>query len=122
MPREAKAAPKKAPLVDLAGFVEKDTKPATGPAGKLTVALPAGASLFIDGQPVQIRAGETTFRTPLLDEMEVYYYDLRAERTHNGRTVSETTRVMVQPGQESWVCFPRLERLMAEQPAKIAEH
>jgi uncharacterized protein (TIGR03000 family) len=104
--RNAAAVPPR-PLA-LATFTQRDAT-TSGISGKMVVALPAGAKLFVDGQPVRARAGETTFRTPLLADEEVYYYDLRAELERDGQTISESTRVVVRPGKEAWVSFPRLE-------------
>jgi len=108
--RNAAAVPPR-PLA-LASFTQKEAT-TSGMSGKMVVALPAGANLFVDGQPVRARAGETTFRTPLLGDEEVYYYDLRAELERDGQTICESTRVVVRPGKEAWVSFPRLEMASA---------
>jgi uncharacterized protein (TIGR03000 family) len=102
-PRTAKAG------INLATFTENETN-LVGVSGKLVVALPAGARLFVDNQAVKVRAGETTFRTPRLGEEDTYYYDLRAEMDRDGQTIRETTRVVVRPGREAWVSFPQLEK------------
>jgi uncharacterized protein (TIGR03000 family) len=97
------------PAINLAAFTQKETN-LVGVRGKLVVALPAGARLFVDDQAVPVRAGETTFRTPRLGEEDMYFYDLRAELDRDGETVRETTRVVVRPGREAWVSFPQLEK------------
>ncbi len=82
---------------------------AAAAVAKLTVSLPRGAQLFVDDRPVDGAAGTTTFSTPPLVVGGTYSYQVRAELVRNGETVSDSVRVMVQPGQESWVSFPQLE-------------
>ncbi len=112
-PRQTIAARTDTQSLAVAVFNEKDSNPAAGqPArGKLVVALPAGSRLFVDGQPMEVRGRETTFRTPPLDASEGYSYELRAERDYQGQVVTESMRVVVQAGKEAWVSFPRLDIL-----------
>ncbi|HYT91633.1 MAG TPA: TIGR03000 domain-containing protein [Gemmataceae bacterium] len=96
------------------GQIEPVTVPAAVPRSivvgraKLVVALPAGTRLFIDDQPVQVSAGETTFHTPLMREDTSLYYRLRGELAVGGETICESALVVLRPGQESWVSFPQL--------------
>src|SRR5262249_9976986 len=104
--------------VQVAAPAQPRMVPAPAPAlpAKMVVALPAGARLFVDNQPVQTTPGETTFSTPPLPEGVPHYYQLRAGLVENGQTVSETLRVVVQPGRESWVSSPRLQLASAGVP------
>ena len=100
----------------------KTGKPAPGPEGEaaasragVTVRLPAGAELFVDGVRCPLPpSGERTFDTPPLEGNGEYYYTLRAEVLRDGRRLTETRRVDFRPGQHVTVSFGDLgERVAA---------
>jgi uncharacterized protein (TIGR03000 family) len=72
------------------------------------VELPEDARLYIDDQQMKSQSGRRVFQTPPLDRGQTYYYILRAEVTRDGRTASETVRVIIRPGQEAYATFPTL--------------
>lgn len=82
-----KTPPKKKPADD------DDDKTAA-----MTLYLPAGAKLAIDGKPVSARPVKT-FVTPPLKPGCVYYYDLSIELTRDGKPAVETRRVKVTAGE-----------------------
>lgn len=66
---------------------------------KLVVELPADAKLFIDDLPMKTTSGVRAFNTPTLEPGQAYYYMVRIEYVQDGKTVSETRRVIVRAGQ-----------------------
>ena len=81
----------------------------TTPAqASVVVALPKDASFFIDDKPWTLDPANNTFRTPALEPGYRYTYVLRAEVKRDGKTLTETRRVSVLPGQESKVEFTDL--------------
>lgn len=76
--------------------------------GRVVVELPAGADLFIDGQPVRTTSGRRTFSTPDLQPGKEYYYTLRAEVERDGKVYSETRRVFVEAGKTARASFGAL--------------
>lgn len=66
---------------------------------KLVVELPANAKLFIDDMPMKNVAGVRSFNTPSLESGQAYYYMVRVETVREGKTVSQTRRVIVRAGQ-----------------------
>ncbi len=73
--------------------------------GKLIVAVPADAKLYIDDQLMKTTAGERTFRTPQLQKGQAYYYIIRAEVVRDGQPQSLTKQVIVRAGEESRAAF-----------------
>jgi uncharacterized protein (TIGR03000 family) len=63
------------------------------------VTLPPDAKLFVDGAPTTSTSSSRLFVSPALDGDENYSYTLRAEVIRNGRTVTETRKVPVWPGE-----------------------
>ena len=45
-------------------------------------------------------SAKRTFRTPSLEAGQTYYYVLRAEIVRDGKTYSETKRILVRAGDE----------------------
>jgi uncharacterized protein (TIGR03000 family) len=88
-------------------FRAAEGKPSAAPA-RLTVELPAAAKLYVDGSLVN---GDTTtrnFHTPDLTPGKTFYYDLKAEVTVGGKTVTEEKRVLVKAGDTLTEAFPKL--------------
>jgi uncharacterized protein (TIGR03000 family) len=93
-----------APKVD-----EKGKQTMLAPA-KVTVQLPPEAKLYIDDRPIKMTNQERrTFNTPWLERGQTYFYDVRVEVVRDGKTLSDSKRVLVRPGQEVKVSFPKLE-------------
>lgn len=65
----------------------------------LTVEVPADAVLYIDDVRMKSTSERRTFVTPPLEPGQSYYYDLRAEFTRNGQTVTVNRRVIIRPGE-----------------------
>jgi uncharacterized protein (TIGR03000 family) len=70
--------------------------------------LPADAKLFIDDQPMKTAASKRTFNTPPLQRGQQYYYILRAQVVRDGKSQTETKRVLLRAGQEVRATFPEL--------------
>jgi uncharacterized protein (TIGR03000 family) len=79
----------------------------------LLVELPPDAKLYIDDQPMKTTSSKRSFNTPLLQQGQQYYYILRAEVVRDGRTYTETRRVLLRAGQEIRASFPELEANIA---------
>jgi uncharacterized protein (TIGR03000 family) len=71
----------------------------------VTVRLPDNAKLFVDGQAIALNSSSRTFVTPQLERGKEYYYTIKAEWNRDGKTVSDTKRVVVQSGKTSSVEF-----------------
>jgi uncharacterized protein (TIGR03000 family) len=76
---------------------------------KLIVTLPANAKLFIDDMPMKSAAGTRSFNTPSLEPGQAYYYMVRVETVRDGKTISETRRVIVRAGRIARADFRDLE-------------
>ena len=70
--------------------------------------LPATAALFVDGRPAAGTGTERAFFTPPLEAGQKYFYDVRAEMTVGGQTVTEEKRVIVEAGSELTESFGKL--------------
>lgn len=75
---------------------------------KLVVELPANAKLFIDDMPMKNTTGVRSFNTPSLEPGQAYYYMVRVETVRDGKTVSESRRVIVRAGQIARADFKEL--------------
>lgn len=71
-----------------------------GRVAKLVVVLPGDARLFIDNQLMKATSARRVFRTPALQQGQVYYYILRAEMVRDGKKHTQTRRVIVQAGDQ----------------------
>lgn len=88
-------------------FRAAEGKPAAAPA-RLTVELPAAAKLYVDGALVGGESATRNFHTPDLTPGKTFYYDLKAEVTVGGKTVTEEKRVLVKAGDVLSEAFPKL--------------
>jgi len=77
-------------------------------ASQITVRVPADAQLFVNDDLCPLTSETRTFKTPALKSDRDYTYTLRAEVVRNGRTVSETKRVVFQGGRAVDVEFREL--------------
>ena len=75
---------------------------------KITIDVPVGGKLFVDGKQVNVAAGPRTFKTPALQAGESYYYDIRIEIVRQGEVLSEERRIFIRPGEQAAVAFPNL--------------
>ena len=75
----------------------------------IIVAVPAGAKLTIDGYEARATGDVRVFTTPALEWHEEYSYTVKAEVTHDGRTVAQTKDVIVRAGEKSNVMFDLTE-------------
>jgi uncharacterized protein (TIGR03000 family) len=71
----------------------------TSAKARLVVSLPADAKLYIDDKAMKTKSARRTFRTPALQPGQTYYYVLRTEVVREGRTYTETKRVLIRPGE-----------------------
>jgi uncharacterized protein (TIGR03000 family) len=97
---EAVPAPKKE---GKKGEGEVSARPA-----RVVVELPADAKLFIDDQAMKATSERRSFSTPTLQPGQAYYYEVRAEVEREGKTYSETKRVIVRAGETARASFPEL--------------
>ncbi len=85
----------------------------------MTVDVPADGKLYIDGTLMKSGSGPRTFQTPALNPGQLYFYDVRVEIVRNGKTITDTQRVVLRPGQLASSSFAHLER-QATEPATAA--
>jgi uncharacterized protein (TIGR03000 family) len=83
----------------------------------VTLKLPEGARLFVDGAPYALPVGQRTFTTPALNAGETYHYNLKAEMEQAGKIITETQRVNVMAGKQVTVEF---NKLAIQQTAAVA--
>jgi uncharacterized protein (TIGR03000 family) len=72
---------------------------------RLIVKVPAGAKLYIDDHLMRSASTKRVFRTPSLEAGQLYYYILRVEVERDGKTISQTKRVLVRAGQQVSASF-----------------
>jgi uncharacterized protein (TIGR03000 family) len=72
---------------------------------RVTVTLPSDARLWVDSVECPLTSGVRSFNTPELVAGQRYVYNIRAEIVREGRTITETQRVVLTPGTESRVDF-----------------
>lgn len=70
----------------------------TSTSARIVIEVPANAKLYIDGQLLKDASGERLFYTPTLNPGEKYFYDVRIELVKNGKSISESKKVIVQAG------------------------
>lgn len=75
---------------------------------KVTIEVPEGGRLFVDGRHINVAAGTRIFQTPPLAQGETYFYDIRIEITRAGDVIRDERRVVIRPGNEVVVRFPNL--------------
>lgn len=80
---------------------------------KLVVSLPADANLYIDDTLMKTPSGKRTFNTPAIDRGQAYYYMVRAEVVRDGKTYSETRRVIIRAGDTSDATFTEAQLVKA---------
>lgn len=80
---------------------------------RVIVELPEDAKLYIDGNLMTTTSAKRTFQTPDLIAGQTYFYELKAEVIREGRTVAETQRVLLRPGQVVNASFGRMDTATA---------
>jgi uncharacterized protein (TIGR03000 family) len=93
-----------------------DSKPTTPPKkegsastllpsnwARVIVQLPADARLYVDDQPMETTSARRVFRTPALEPDQIYYYELRGEIVREGKTLSQSKRILIRAGEEAHV-------------------
>ena len=79
---------------------------ATSPtSASLQVSLPSDARLVVGDFDTQSAGSVRQFESPALVEGKTYAYELRAELNRDGRTITETKTIVIQPGQTVHVDF-----------------
>lgn len=85
-----------------------DRQTSVAPA-KLMINLPADAKLYVDGQLTSSTTENRVFTTPELQRGLTYFYDLKAEITRDGQTITENKRLIVRSGDNLRTSFAVLE-------------
>jgi uncharacterized protein (TIGR03000 family) len=102
---------------------EKDKKGSTSAEdnvrARLTVEVPEGATLFVDGQAVKSNSAQRKFVTPPLARGRSYFYELRAEVVRDGQPVSVSRRVIVRAGEEARASFPELQSTVTTATSQV---
>lgn len=88
-------------------FRAAEAKPNAAPA-RLTLEVPAAAKLYVDGTLVKGDTATRNFHTPDLTPGKTFYYDLKAEVTVDGKTVTEEKRVLLRAGDVLSESFEKL--------------
>ena len=85
------------------GMTSNEPAPAT-----VVVNLPAEARLKINDNPTTSTSSARTFQTPELPTGKYFAYTLTAEITRDGKSVTQTEKIIVRAGQEARVtiAFP----------------
>lgn len=83
----------------------KEKKPGEEQSARVTVNLPSDARLWVDAVECPLTSSVRSFNTPALNPGQRYAYNLKAEIVRDGRTITETQRVVLTPGEESRVDF-----------------
>jgi uncharacterized protein (TIGR03000 family) len=86
----------------------------------LKFVLPAEAKLYVDGHLTTQEGAERTFTTPPLQPGQLYYYDVTAELTVAGQTLTERKRVLVQAGADLTETFSKLFAAVEGRAAPVA--
>ncbi|HLN32660.1 MAG TPA: TIGR03000 domain-containing protein [Gemmataceae bacterium] len=106
------AAPPSAKPMEQAPPPKKTTQAGSGSAqARVTINLPADATLFVDDQPMKATSATRVFRTPQLEADATYYYVLRAEVTRDGQKQSEEKRILVRAGESVRASFTELDSI-----------
>jgi uncharacterized protein (TIGR03000 family) len=95
------------------GVAKKDA-PAARPA-RITVHIPDGARLYVDGVVKPVTGGKRTFDTPKLEPGRSYYYTFKAEMGPDHQNRTETQRAVVQAGKDATVDFNARKPLITAQ-------
>jgi len=100
---------------------EKKTLAPTTSRATVTIALPADAKLFAQGQLTALTSARREFVTPTLNVGEDYQYDLRIEYTRDGQTRRDSKTVLVRAGQTVAVDFSEVPATKMERISSRVE-
>jgi uncharacterized protein (TIGR03000 family) len=81
------------------------TEPIDDNVVQVTVKLPAGAELFVNGERMALRGTNRRFISPPLDPNRKYSYTVQARWTEKGRPVQRSTKIPVHAGERLTVDF-----------------
>jgi uncharacterized protein (TIGR03000 family) len=102
-----------APMVKPTG---SDSQPM---GANLRFKVPADAKLYVDGKLAPGSGPERAFYTPPLEAGKKFYYEVKAEVTVNGKTLTEEKKVIVEAGANLTEEFPKLVAAV-EKPDTVA--
>ncbi len=110
---ESSSAKSDAPRMDAKTTGEKKEVPTVKVPGsadqaKITVKLPAGATLFVNGAKNERSESVREFTTPKLKEGKKYNYTFKAEIVRNGLPEFEESKIEFQAGETLTVDFSQL--------------
>jgi uncharacterized protein (TIGR03000 family) len=88
---------------------------------RIIIEVPADAKLWIDGQLMQANSAKRTYQTPDLQPGSTYFYDLKAEVIRDGQAVTQSQRIVLRPGRESFASFANLGQATPSATAKATE-
>ncbi|MFO0969428.1 MAG: TIGR03000 domain-containing protein [Gemmataceae bacterium] len=77
---------------------------------RVVIDVPADAKLYIDGHLMKTTSARRIFQTPDLVAGQTYFYDLKVEVVREGKTLSETQRVLLRPGYSATASFATMDR------------
>lgn len=83
---------------------EEGSKPSQQKS-RVTVVVPSDARLWVDNVECPLTSAVRSFDTPALQGNQQYVYNLRIEMIRDGRTVVQTRRAIITPGQPVQVDF-----------------
>jgi uncharacterized protein (TIGR03000 family) len=82
-----------------------EKKTAESASSRVIVLLPRDAKLWVDNVECPLTSTVRSFDTPSLDPSQKYAYNLKIEMVREGRTITETRRAVITPGQPVQVDF-----------------
>jgi uncharacterized protein (TIGR03000 family) len=74
---------------------------------RITVSVPEGADVWFDGHKTRATGTVRVFETPELATGKRYGYTVRARWEGDGRDVTQTQNVVVTPGADLQIAFPK---------------
>jgi uncharacterized protein (TIGR03000 family) len=80
---------------------------------RVVVKLPGDAKLYVDGTLIPLTSATRSFETPKLQPNQLYYYTVKAEVVRDGKTRSDSKRVVLEAGKQASVDFGDLEVVQA---------
>jgi uncharacterized protein (TIGR03000 family) len=92
-------------LVLLLGSRERPAHAQQDGTASLTIVVPAGAQLFVDGKRMTQTGKERRFTSPELPQGKEYHYNLLARWQENGSVVERTRTVTISAGARLRVSF-----------------
>lgn len=72
---------------------------------RIIIDVPQGAKLFIDGKQMKTEGSKRVFRTPTLNATQTYYYEVKTEVVRDGKTYTDSKRLVFRAGQDVTASF-----------------